>query len=302
METGEKRKTGYFRKYSYFDSDFPFSIRREIDLPCDYNESKRFRREFWKIIYIIDGFGEKLINSERYPLQPGSIFMIHPEDETTFNIRSEHLEIYNILFMPELVRDGLRELQDDFDFFSIMHWDLKNRERPRERLYVTESDMEIRRIVKTMEREFDRMPQNYRSRLKLLLLELLIILARKGNLTARHQATDQVVNYVDHLIDAHYAEEFRLDTLARNIGIDKSRLCRIYRAGTGQTIMDSVRIRRLNEAAELLTSTNRNISEICFASGFNDLSYFYRCFTEKFGANPGAFRKKFIPDNQEKTK
>ena len=196
--------------------------------------------------------------------------------------------------MPELVTDGLNELQDDFDFFSIMNWNPGNNDRPRELLYITESDMEIRRIVKTMEREFNKMPQNYRSRLKLLLLELLILLARKGNRTARHQSTDQVVDYIDHLIEKHFAEEFRLDTLAEKIGIDKSRLCRIYRAGTGQTIMDSVRIRRLNEAAEQLTRTNRNISEICFASGFNDLSYFYRCFTGKFGANPGAFRKKFI--------
>lgn len=242
-------------------------------------------------------FGEKLINEQRYPIQPGSIFLIHPEDITTFSIRSKHLEIYNILFMPELVTDGLSELRDDFDFFSIMNWHPGNSERPRERLYVTESDMEIRRIVRTMEREFNKMPQNYRSRLKLLLLELLIILARKGNQTARRQTPDQVVDYIDHLIEKHFAEDFRLDALAAKIGIDKSRLCRIYRAGTGQTIMDSVRIRRLNEAAEQLTRTNRNISEVCFSSGFNDLSYFYRCFTEKFGSNPGAFRKKFIANN-----
>ena len=105
------------------------------------------------------------------------------------------------------------------------------------------------------------------------------------------------MDYIDHLIEKHFAEDFRLDALAAKIGIDKSRLCRIYRAGTGQTIMDSVRIRRLNEAAEQLTRTNRNISEVCFSSGFNDLSYFYRCFTEKFGSNPGAFRKKFIAND-----
>ncbi len=294
MDTSAEKNTRCFHKYSFFDSDFPFHIRREIDLPEDFNESKRFRREFWKIIYIVEGFGEKIINEHRHPLRPGSVFMIHPEDVTTFNIKSKQLEIYNILFMPELVTDGLNELQDDFDFFSIMNRHPGSSERPRERLYVTESDMEIRRIVRTMEREFNRMPQNYRSRLKLLLLELLIILARKGNRTVRHQTPDQVVDYIDHLIEKHFAADFRLDAIAEKIGSDKSRLCRIYRAGTGQTIMDSVRIRRLNEAAEQLARTNRNISEICFASGFNDLSYFYRCFTEKFGSNPGEFRRKFI--------
>lgn len=293
MEPITDKAMGYFRKFPYFDADFPFSIRHEFNLPAEYNESKRYRREFWKIIYVLDGHGEKLINEAQYPLQAGSVFLIHPEDVTTFNIRSPRLEIYNILFMPELISDGLLELRDDFGFFSIMQKNMRRNEKPRERLYVTESDPEIRRIVKTMEREYDRMPPNYRVRLKMLLLELLILLARKGARSVRQQSADSITGYIDHLIDVHFAEDFQLDTLAANIGIDKSRLCRVYRAGTGQTIMDSLRIRRLNEAAELLARTGRNISEICFGVGFNDLSYFYRCFQKKFGANPGAFRRKF---------
>lgn len=37
----------------------------------------------------------------------------------------------------------------------------------------------------------------------------------------------------------------------------------------------------------------RSISEICYAVGFNDLSYFYRKFREEFGCVPGELRRNF---------
>lgn len=291
MEHTSAKTAAVYHRISFFSDEFPFSIHREFDLPADFNESKRFRREFWKIVYVIDGRGEEIVNEERYPLVPGTVFLVHPDDATTFRIESEALEIYNILFMPELLRDGLRELQDDFDFFSIMHRD--GRKTGGSALYITEGDPEIRRIVRTLEREFDRMPQNYRVRIRILLLELLILLARKAGKRLRNRGAESIRGYIDHLIDHHFREEFKLDFLEARTGIDKSRLCRIYRADSGMTIMDALRLRRLKEAAELLITTDKTVSEICFAVGFNDLSYFYRAFTGCFGLNPGGYRRKF---------
>ncbi|MBS1370498.1 MAG: helix-turn-helix transcriptional regulator [Lentisphaeria bacterium] len=298
MEQSSAKASGVYHRISFFSDEFPFSIHREFDRPSDFNESKRFRREFWKIVYVIGGRGEEIVNETRYPVGPGTIFLVHPEDSTTFRIESEALEIYNILFMPELVRDGVCELQDDFDFFSIMHWNGR-KEKEETGLYIAESDPEIRRIIRTLEREFDRMPQNYRARIRLLLLELLILLARKAGKRLRNRGPGAVRQYVDHLIESYFREEFKLGFLAERTGIDKSRLCRLYRAGAGMTIMDALRLRRLNEAAEQLTCTNRTVSEICFGSGFNDLSYFYRTFTAKFGMNPGEFRRRFVKEAEE---
>lgn len=295
MEIQTPPETGFFRKYAYFNSDFPFCIWREVDAPEQFGDGRRFRRDFWKIIYVIAGTGTKVINEKRYPVQPGALFLIHPDDRTTFLIESSRLEICNIIFMPEMIREHLRELQDDFGFFSIFHWNSRTDRPPdgaREQLYIAEDDPEIRRLIRTMEREFDQSRQNYQPRLKLLLLELLILFARKSRRNIKHQPSRSVTDYVNHLISAHYAEQFKLDSLAAGIGIDKSRLCRIYRAETGMTIMDALRARRLEQAARLLKKENgRNISEICFGCGFNDLSYFYRCFTARYGVNPGAFRR-----------
>jgi AraC-like DNA-binding protein len=49
---------------------------------------------------------------------------------------------------------------------------------------------------------------------------------------------------------------------------------------------------RLLRAAELLQHAQRRISDVAFECGFNDLSYFNRCFRRRFGLTPSAARGK----------
>jgi AraC-like DNA-binding protein len=47
---------------------------------------------------------------------------------------------------------------------------------------------------------------------------------------------------------------------------------------------------RLRKAADLLARPEGRISDIAFDCGFNDLSYFNRCFRRRFGLTPSAAR------------
>ncbi|MGE4563395.1 MAG: helix-turn-helix domain-containing protein [Victivallaceae bacterium] len=284
--------TGCYKKNTFFERDFPFFFKREIDRPEEFNENTRFKREFWKIIYIAGGRGEKIINDRRYPIRPGSVLLIHPNDETTYVIDGPGLEICNILFMPEFVARELGELEDDFNFFAVMEWNLPPGANSDERLHVFDGSREIRRIVRTMEQEYRQMPPNYRARLRWLLLELLILLGRNSNRRARHRAGAAVAGYIDRQIELHFARSLTLDELEAKTHIAKSRLCRLYRAAANRTIMDALRQKRLDHAAALLRATSRTVSQICFDSGFNDLSCFYRCFFRRYGCNPTVYREK----------
>jgi len=64
----------------------------------------------------------------------------------------------------------------------------------------------------------------------------------------------------------------------------------LYEAGAGF----SARLieLRLRKAADLLARGERRISDIAFECGFNDLSYFNRCFRRRFGLTPTAARGK----------
>jgi AraC-like DNA-binding protein len=63
----------------------------------------------------------------------------------------------------------------------------------------------------------------------------------------------------------------------------------LYEAGASFTLR--LLELRLCKAADLLAQlTERRISDIAFACGFNDLSYFNRCFRRRFGLTPTAAR------------
>ena len=49
--------------------------------------------------------------------------------------------------------------------------------------------------------------------------------------------------------------------------------------------------RALGQAARALVDTSQNISEICYACGFNNLSNFNRIFKAKRGMSPREFRQ-----------
>lgn len=53
--------------------------------------------------------------------------------------------------------------------------------------------------------------------------------------------------------------------------------------------------RRLDYAAALLRGSKRNVTEVAFESGFEDVSHFSRVFKEKFGLSPMSFRESPSP-------
>lgn len=68
----------------------------------------------------------------------------------------------------------------------------------------------------------------------------------------------------------------------------------------GTTLGKLVMEERLARVAAVLRSPltrQRNISQIAYAAGFEDISYFNRCFKRRFGMSPGAYRTQAVtPD------
>jgi AraC-like DNA-binding protein len=163
----------------------------------------------------------------------------------------------------------------------------------REQLYILDAWKEISGLVKSLSDEFEGKKPNYQSIIKFRLLELLILLSRQGIEKIKKNDRHNIANYIDRIIDNYYHEQFGLDFIAKKIELNKSHLCRVYKSLKGKSIVTALKQRRLQEARALLSNSAMTISEICYACGFNDLSYFYRAFRAEAGLNPGDYRKKF---------
>ena len=84
-------------------------------------------------------------------------------------------------------------------------------------------------------------------------------------------------------------EHFTIDTLSRDIGVSRPQLYRKIVTLTGKSPNDLVRELRMNKAAALLKRKSLNISQVAMEVGYNNPSYFTKCFSEKFGCTPSEF-------------
>lgn len=85
-------------------------------------------------------------------------------------------------------------------------------------------------------------------------------------------------------------EEFGVSGLCRELAVSRTQLYRKFKSLSNKTLSDYFKILRLYKARELLSTSDFNVTEICFAVGFKNLSYFSREFKSEFGRSPGEFR------------
>lgn len=83
--------------------------------------------------------------------------------------------------------------------------------------------------------------------------------------------------------------EFNAELLSQKMNISRMQLYRKLRSLTDQTAHEFIRSIRLKEAARLLKEKRMTITEVAYEVGFNDLTYFARCFRKQFNTSPSEY-------------
>lgn len=93
-------------------------------------------------------------------------------------------------------------------------------------------------------------------------------------------------------IEEHITEaEFGVNELCTAVGISRPQLYRKIKSLTGLSGIQFIRSIRLKRAAQILLQDNSSVSEVMYAVGFNNLSYFCKIFKEEFGYLPKKFKE-----------
>lgn len=101
------------------------------------------------------------------------------------------------------------------------------------------------------------------------------------------------INKFHKLVEEHLEDsELNIDNIGKKIGLSRIQLYRKIKSLTNYAPNELVRIIRLKNAANLLVSTEKNISEIAYEVGFTSPSYFTKCFREYFNESPSDYGKR----------
>ncbi len=95
------------------------------------------------------------------------------------------------------------------------------------------------------------------------------------------------------LIDERYQEKISVDEVAQLCNLTKPAFCRYFKKATGSTFIGFLNQYRISQAKRLLLS-GKNITEACYACGFESLSYFNRTFRKITDENPSDFKKRYL--------
>ena len=87
--------------------------------------------------------------------------------------------------------------------------------------------------------------------------------------------------------------EFDLSDAAKRVGMSPKSFSRFFRKNTGRSLIQFVIELRIGLACRLLVQSEASVAEVCYASGFRNLSNFNRLFRERKSVSPREFRTQF---------
>lgn len=127
--------------------------------------------------------------------------------------------------------------------------------------------------------------------LKELLIRLTQTQAREMlEKTYKSLATSNRLAYVVEYIKENIRENITLDQLSEKACLSKTHFSRVFRAELGISPMEFILKERLKLARQFLNIGDYQVQEVCYLSGFNNVTYFIRAFRQEFGVTPKAFR------------
>lgn len=109
------------------------------------------------------------------------------------------------------------------------------------------------------------------------------------NTSSSEDRTKKVINYISE----NYNKNISLEDLASISYMTTNSFCRYFKNRTGKTAFQFIREFRINKACQMLINGEKNISQICFDTGFNSLSSFNRVFKSLKHISATEYKSKY---------
>lgn len=134
------------------------------------------------------------------------------------------------------------------------------------------------------------------------LIEIFGILATSSELQPLSVNTISGINVSDSLkmhkvleyAVANYKDDITIRDAAALMNLSESAFCRYFKSRTQKSFLGFVIEMRLNEACKLLKETDQSILDICYETGFKNLSNFNRLFKKLHNKSPLEYRRQML--------
>ena len=102
------------------------------------------------------------------------------------------------------------------------------------------------------------------------------------------------LNKVFQYVSDNFQRKITLSEIASVANLSAKAFCRYFKSKTRKTFYDFLLEVRVAHACHLLMEKDMSINEICYDSGFNNLSNFNRYFKKIMNKAPGGYKREFV--------
>lgn len=130
-------------------------------------------------------------------------------------------------------------------------------------------------------------------------IEKLLMFIINENLNEKHghvKYSLYVVKSLDY-IEKNYSENISIDSLCKDLGINKSYFCSLFKKETGFTFVNYLNKYRVDKSKQLLENSNLSLMDISLEVGFNNQSYYSTVFKKFSNKSPLEFREEVLTNH-----
>ena len=156
--------------------------------------------------------------------------------------------------------------------------------------------LDINTLMKEIEALEDEKPIGYELEEYSLIYKVIRYLylayqSSKQSIHTTYDANVQIQRNMTSFIHEYFNSKIGLEDIAEAGQVSKSTCIRLFHKYTGKSPIDFLNNYRLQMSAEKLVATSEQITEIAYACGFGQPSYFNRLFLKEYNMTPNQYRK-----------
>ncbi|MEO3403534.1 AraC family transcriptional regulator [Mucilaginibacter sp. CAU 1740] len=117
------------------------------------------------------------------------------------------------------------------------------------------------------------------------------VLSIQKQIAASVQKDTVRMNLIYHYLLDNFRNDIVLEDVAAMANLTVAAFCRYFKQHTRKTLSEFVNDLRIGYACSLLHQKEMSVLQVCFESGFNNISYFNRRFKKQTGVSPLFYQK-----------
>ncbi len=235
-------------------------------------------RNDYQLIYIASGKGHFYFDGVEHIVTKGHMVLFRPKEPLIYYYREEDkTDVYWVHFTGSEVENLLK-------LYSFPE---------KENIFFTGVSPDYQWLYRQLIRELQLRRANYEEMLSLLLKHIFLVINRY--IKEQNVPGNDMINEIERAVyyfNENYSRDITIEDYARERKISKNWFIHSFKKIMKVTPLHYILSLRISAAKTYLESTDKNITEISYAVGYDNPLYFSRIFKNFSGFSPSEYRKK----------